>query len=91
MASTMKYLYYDILRKKLQCEPHPFSSNERNFLMCESCFWCASFLNSRYRSFNQCPSCMNSDLESMPISANEIYTFDYDPWQGVTLEFWNNR
>jgi len=54
--------------------------------MCKSCFWCASFLNSMYRSFNECPSCMKSELESMSISLNEIYTFDHDPRQGVSLE-----
>ncbi len=91
MVSTMKNLYYNILIKKLQYETHPFVSKERNFLMCKLCFWCASFLDSRYRSFNECPSCMDSDLESMPISANEIYTFDYEPWHGVTLGFWNNQ
>jgi len=34
---------------------------------------------------------MNPELESMPISLNEKYTFDHDPRQGVTLGFWNNR
>jgi hypothetical protein len=32
---------------------------------------------------------MDSKLELMPISLNEIYTFDYDPLKGVTLGFWN--
>ena len=91
MALMMKNLYYDVLKKKLQSEQSPDSSHERNFLMCKSCFWCASFLYSKYRSLNKCPSCMNPELESMPISLNELYTFDYDPWHGVTLGFSNNQ
>ena len=88
MASTMKNLYYDVLKWKL-CYEQP-SSNERNFLMCKSCFWCASSLSSMYRSLKACPSCMNSELEFMPISSDERYIFDYDTRHGVTLEFCNN-
>ena len=82
----MEDLYYDNL-KKLQFD----SYNERNFLLCKSCFWCATFLNSKYRYFNECPACMNSELESMPISFDETYTFDHDPRQGVSLGFWNKN
>ena len=86
----MEDLYYDNL-KKLQFEQQHDSYNERNFILCKLCFWCASFLNSRYRFFNECPSCMNFELESMPISLNEIYTFDHDPWRGVSLGFSNKN
>jgi hypothetical protein len=79
MSSSMEEMYYIILRKKLQCEEQ---RDERNFLICKSCFLCASFLNRRL--FNQCHSCMNSELESMSISRAETYTFDYDPFQGVS-------
>lgn len=81
MSLSMEEMYYIILRKKLQCEEQ---RDERNFLICKSCFLCASFLNRRYASFNQCHSCMNSELESMSISRAETYTFDYDPFQGVS-------
>ena len=87
----MKNFYYDILKKNLQFGQEHNNSNERNFLMCKSCFWCASFLNSKYRCFSECPACMNSELESMPIGLNEKYTFDYDPSQGVSLGFSNKR
>lgn len=30
---------------------------------------------------------MNSELESMPLSFDEAYTFNYDPFQGVSLVF----
>jgi hypothetical protein len=85
MFSSTEKLYYDILRKKLEFEEQ---HDERNFIICKSCFWCALLVN---RSFNKCPSCMDSGLESMPISLNEIYTFDFDPRQGVSLGFWNKR
>ena len=75
---------YNTLKKKSKCEEQ---RDERNFVMCKSCFWCASILNSRYRSLNECPSCINSELESIPIGLDETYTFHYDPLQGVSLGF----
>jgi hypothetical protein len=57
-----------------------------HFLLCSSCFWCASYLNF-CGTVEVCPSCMNGEVESMPISDKEIYTFRYDAIRGVTLEF----
>lgn len=82
---------------------HPLSKNnilhdDRNnsrikkidFLLCNSCFWCASYLNLRI-SFGviECPSCKESTIERMPLSANEVYLFDYNRVTGVILEFSN--
>ena len=37
----------------------------------------------------KCPSCNDDDdkLESMPISYDEVYKFDYDQKRGIILEF----
>ena len=58
-----------------------------HFLLCSSCFWCASYLNFRGTVDLLCPSCLNGKVESMSISDNEIYTFSYNAIRGVTLEF----
>jgi hypothetical protein len=62
-------------------------AKEIHFLLCESCFWCASCLNAAKMTITKCPSCSDARLESMSISDNEIYKFGYDPERGVTLEF----
>ena len=62
-------------------------TEEIRFLICESCFWCASCLNVAERTVTKCPSCTDARLESMPISDNEIYKFEYNPVRGVILEF----
>ena len=62
-------------------------AKEIHFLLCESCFWCASCLNVAERTVTKCPSCTDARLESMPISDNEIYKFEYNPVRGVILEF----
>jgi hypothetical protein len=61
-----------------------------HFLLCSSCFWCASYLNFR-GTVEVCPSCVNGKVESMPLSDKEIYTFRYDAIRGVTLAFKSNR
>ena len=57
-----------------------------HFLLCSSCFWCASYLEWG-GTVEICPSCINGKVESTPISDTEIYTFCYDAIRGVTLEF----
>jgi hypothetical protein len=64
-----------------------------HFLLCQSCFWCASytspFLYKRMtkETITKCPSCNEENLESLPITENEKYRFDYDTKRGVTMEF----
>ena len=62
---------------------------ERNsgvrFVVCGSCFWCASVFGSG--AFAACPSCRNETLDLMPISAGENYVFDYNEKRGMVLDF----
>ncbi len=55
------------------------------FLICDDCFWCASYLDPR--SVTACPSCKSSMIEDMPVSANERYTFDRNTREGMLLGF----
>jgi hypothetical protein len=79
-----------ISNMELDFEQHNISS-ERNFLICSSCFWCASYLNNMHNFVDICPLCKNEKVESMPISFDETYKFDYDAGRGFTLEFGRTR
>jgi len=61
------------------------TSGPVHFLICEACFWCASYLGTDVAP--SCPLCKIDPVESIPISSNEQYRFDYHPKRGVTLEF----
>jgi hypothetical protein len=69
-----------------------YSSNDyaiakRHFVICNSCFWCAS-LYSDLRRIIKCPLCNSyTNLESIPISENESFEFNYDSGKGMELEF----
>jgi hypothetical protein len=67
-----------------------------NFLLCPSCFWCASCLSSQIlstmssaedSSVAKCPSCIKGNVESIPIADDEEYRFDYDVKRGVAMRF----
>jgi hypothetical protein len=62
-------------------------SDKINFLLCESCFWCASYFNNYKKVVSKCPTCNSNCVESIPISHDEVYTFNHDPKRGVTLGF----
>ena len=64
-------------------------SKKIDFLLCNSCFWCASYLNLRSFGVIDCPSCDENTIERMPLSANDVYSFDYNRVTGVILEFSN--
>jgi len=76
--------------EKTVASPIARISKKIDFLLCNSCFWCASYLNLR-SSFGviECPSCKESAIEWMPLSANDVYLFDYNRVTGVILEFSN--
>lgn len=57
------------------------------FLICKSCFWCASCVYNHYK-INKCPICNdNTTIESIPISTHEAYRFEFDGQRGLTVEF----
>jgi hypothetical protein len=60
--------------------------NQIDFLLCSSCFWCASCF-SHGEVFTRCPTCDNDNVESLPISNGEFYTFSHNRNRGITLEF----
>ena len=78
-------------------------TTKKYFMICESCFWCASytFFNEEHdisksippqdtviTKYGRCPACgTDKSVESLPISSDEYYKFDYNPVTGVILEF----
>ena len=44
-----------------------------DFLLCPSCFWCASYFNSREVSFIRCPMCHNNRIDQRPVSIDRAW------------------
>jgi hypothetical protein len=56
------------------------SIEQKSFILCSSCFWCASSYLNAYKSniASKCPNCQKSTIELLPICENDIYASDYD-------------
>ena len=47
----------------------PSSTDKQvDFLLCPSCFWCASYFNFDELSIISCPLCRNNRIEQLPVS-----------------------
>lgn len=64
-------------------------AEQRLFLICESCFWCASYFRSGYL-MHDCPMCYNGKLNCMPIGDDEEYRFDNSLTTGAEVQFSND-
>jgi predicted Zn-ribbon and HTH transcriptional regulator len=70
--------------------PNRSSSSPPVFMLCDTCYWCATYLDkTRIPTENKCPQCNanNNELSSFPILPNESFTFIYNDKRGVELEF----
>jgi hypothetical protein len=73
---------YDTNTAEVNDEKKRIIIKQKHFLLCESCFWCASSIYIDSMNWI-CPVCNNIKIESIPIQSNEVYKFDYDQRLGV--------
>jgi predicted Zn-ribbon and HTH transcriptional regulator len=55
------------------------------FLLCESCFWCASHISSKNISIAKCPNCYSDKIEWMPIPKVDIDELTHSSKQGDSV------
>ena len=57
------------------------------FLICNSCFWCASILSNN-ADYEICPNCNGVKLESTLLTEKEAYQISMEN-ENLSVEFWN--
>ncbi|WP_148700295.1 hypothetical protein [Candidatus Nitrososphaera evergladensis] len=57
-----------------------------SFLLCNSCYWCASSITELTGDDLHCPSC-GQVVESIPLGTGEVFSLGIDAKRGVVLEF----
>ena len=60
------------------------------FILCDRCYWCATYFNNRRLPMDSnCPQCNanSNQLTSFPIASNESFTFNYNDKRGIEFEF----
>jgi hypothetical protein len=63
---------------------------DRQFLMCDFCFWAASAISTRRHDIVSCPQC-SQPVSRIPLSNNEQFTYNYEQKRGVELAFTSTR
>jgi hypothetical protein len=69
------------------------------FVICNSCYWCASYfriddLESLQGSSSHvldCPICSSHNTELMPIATDESFRIEYSLTRGMELEFYKTN
>jgi hypothetical protein len=65
---------------------------QKNFLICKLCLWSSSsYFLSNIDTFSRCPVCHQDEIESLPLSDDEVYKLDYGSKRGISLEFKKNE
>ncbi|HXX96653.1 MAG TPA: hypothetical protein VEL11_06005 [Candidatus Bathyarchaeia archaeon] len=62
----------------------------RQFALCESCFWSATIFNSRQknvRTINYCPVCSNNNIFLIPLASDDAYDMNMRSKGGLELRF----
>jgi hypothetical protein len=80
----------------------PLYQYERQFAICESCFWCATIFQRLDASSNNnsdgleqqqriCPLCKNKSISLIPLDKDEGYTIAIKGKRGLEIEFSKHR
>ncbi|AIF82475.1 hypothetical protein NTE_00393 [Candidatus Nitrososphaera evergladensis SR1] len=56
-----------------------------HFLICDSCFWCASVLRECHEP--KCLSCGSKIVSTVPVMSNEKFLVEVDEKRGISLSF----
>ena len=43
-----------------------------DFVLCRSCFWCASYFNFGEMTIVSCPMCYNNHIDQLPVSIDQV-------------------
>ena len=62
--------------------------HDAQFLICNSCFWCASDISHNPSYIENCPACRSDRIEAIPISQKEAYKVNMGA-SNISMEFWN--
>lgn len=85
-------IVYDLLlkRTKLSSDSMGIKSDRRiYFVICNSCYWCASYfiIDEKSSLIPNCNKCKSSDTEIIPISTDESFRIGHSQTRGMEIEF----
>ena len=101
MAPIRLNIAYDLRLKKAKLENNEIlqSIDKIYFVICNSCYWCASYfriddlesLQGSSSDVLDCPICNSHNTELMPISTDESFRIKYSLTRGMEMEFYKSN
>ena len=92
---------YDLRLKKAKLENNEVVQpiDKIYFVICNSCYWCASYLgiddleslSGSSSHVLDCPICNSHNTELMPISNDESFRIEYSRTRGMEMEFYKSN
>ena len=64
-----------------------YDYKKQTFVLCEKCYWCATFFKASEPKELGCFMCTSKELSSFPIMPDESFTFGYDEKKGLEFDF----
>jgi hypothetical protein len=77
-----------IIAKQNQTSNRIREYHNAQFIIYNSCLWCASYLAYDDDNIADCPACTSNKIELLPISEKEAYRIGIERG-GISMEFWN--
>jgi hypothetical protein len=101
MALIRLNIAYDLRLKKAKLEDNEVVQpiDKIYFVICNSCYWCASYfgiddlesLSGSSSHVLDCPICNSHNTELMPISNDESFRIEYSRTRGMEMEFYKSN
>ena len=99
MKKTRLNIVYDLPLKKIELPPNTIENNKIYFVICNSCYWCASYfgiddlksISASSSHVLDCHVCNSHNTELIPISTDESFRIEYSLTRGMELEFYKSN
>jgi hypothetical protein len=106
MKKTRLNMVYDLPLKKIKLSPITIENNKIlqpinkiYFVICNSCYWCASYfgiddlesLSGSSSHVLDCHVCNSHNTELMLIATDESFTIEYSLTRGMEIEFYKSN
>ncbi|MGH9975459.1 MAG: hypothetical protein ACRD8Z_06435 [Nitrososphaeraceae archaeon] len=100
---TVKHdIAYDLPLKKTNLSFYPVNTkseinnikqtiNHVYFVICNSCYWCASYFGTDNAHLLKCHDCSSSNTEPIPIATDESFRIEYDHIRGMEIKFYKSN
>jgi hypothetical protein len=103
MEETRPNLANDLRLKQAILTSNIIERNEISqpvyFVICNSCYWCATYFRNDDLGFRSessshnlnCPICNSQNIELMPIAIDESFRIEYSLTRGMEMEFYKTH